>query len=95
MFPHRRIHKETWVSPNHRTKKSNRSYLHRTEVQKINAGCESAERGRCSLRPPSSAGQNEGEAKEERSQEEHQNAVQCGLPTGQGDNTDLPTYSQK
>ncbi|KAK2183036.1 hypothetical protein NP493_326g00029 [Ridgeia piscesae] len=41
-----------------------------TEVQKINAGCESAERGRCSLRPPSSAGQNEDEAKEERSQED-------------------------
>ena len=59
------------------------------EVQKINAGCDSAERGRCSLRPPSSAGQNEDEAKEERSQEEHQNAVQCGLPKGQGDNRDL------
>ena len=52
-------------------------------------------RGRCSLRPPSSAGQNEDEAKEERSQEEHQNTVQCGLPKGQGDNRDLPTYSQK
>ncbi|KAK2155905.1 hypothetical protein NP493_2029g00005 [Ridgeia piscesae] len=76
-------------------RKSNRPYLHRTEVQKINAGCESAERGRCSLRPPSSAGQNEDEAKEERSQEEHQNAAQCGLPKGQGDNRGLPTYSQK
>ncbi|KAK2165677.1 hypothetical protein NP493_1355g00016 [Ridgeia piscesae] len=50
-----------------------------TEVQKINAGCESTERGRCSVRPPSSAGQNEDEAKEERSQEEHHNTVQCGL----------------
>ena len=46
-------------------------------------------------RPPSSAGRNEDEAKEERSQEEHQNAVQCGLPKGQADNRDLPTYSQK
>ena len=59
------------------------------------AGRESAERGVCSFRPPSSAGQNEDEAKEERSQEEHQNAVQRGLPKGQGDNRDLPNYSQK
>ena len=52
----------------------------------MNAGCGRTERGRCSLRPPSSAGQNEDEAKEEKSQEEHQNAVQCVLPKGQGDN---------
>ena len=76
-------------------RKSNRPYLHRTEVQKINAGCESVERGRCSLRPPSSANQNKDEATEESSLDEHQNAVRCGLPKGQGDNRDLPTYSQK
>ena len=46
------------------------------EVQKIHAGCDSAERGRCSLIPPSSVGQNEDEAKEDINQEEHQNTVQ-------------------
>ena len=76
-------------------RKSNRPYLHRTNVQKINAGCESTERGRCSLRPPSSAGHNEDEAEEHRSQEEHQNTVQCGLPKGQVDKKDLSTYNQK
>ena len=65
------------------------------KVQKINAGCESAERGICNLRPPSSAGQSEDEAKEDRRQAEHQNTVQCGLPNGQGDDRDLPTYNQK
>ena len=81
VFPHRRIHKAIWVSPDHRTE------------NQIDHIC--TKRGRCSLRPPSSAGQNKDEAKEERSQEEHQNAVQCGLPKGQGVNRDRPTYSQK
>ena len=90
--PHRRIHKATWVSPDHRTENQ---IDHICIGRKFRRSMQDVRVQRCSLRPPSSAGQNEDEAKEERSQAEHQNPVQCGLPTGQGDNRDLPTYSQK
>ena len=95
VFPHRRIHKATWVSPDHRTENQIDHICIGRKFRRSMQDVRVQRKGRCSFRPPSSAGQNEDEAKEERSQEEHQNAVQCGLPKGQDDNRDLPTYSQK
>ena len=83
VFPHRRIHKATWVSPDHRTD---------NQIYNICIG-RKFRRSMQDVRVHRRA--DEDEVKEERSKEEHQNAVKCGLPKGQGDNRDLPSYSQK
>jgi len=60
VITHRRIHVTTRVGiTGSQNRKSNQPYLHRRNVKKFNAGCESTE----------GAGQNKDEANEERGQE--------------------------
>ena len=65
VFPHRRIHKATWVSPDHRTEDQ---IYHICISQQfspaVDARCKNTQRGRCSLRSPPSADKTEVETEE-------------------------------
>ena len=70
VITHRRIHVTTRVGiTGSQNRKSNQPYLHRRNVRKFNAGCDSTEGGGCCFEQPSGVGQNEDEANEERGQE--------------------------
>ena len=62
VFPHRRIHKAI-TRPSNR--ESDRPYLHKSEIEEIEARCKSTQRGRCSLRSPPSADKTEVETEEQ------------------------------
>ena len=58
-FRHRRIHKATWVSPDHRTENLVRN------VQEVDARCKSTQGSRCSLGSPPSADKTKVETEEQ------------------------------
>ena len=63
VFPHRRIHKATWVSPGHQTE-NQIDHICISQKFRRSMQCKSTQRGRCSLRSPPSADKTEVETEE-------------------------------
>ena len=65
VFPHRRITRQHGYHQAISNRESDRPYLHKSEIQEIDSRCKSTQRGRRSLRSPSSADKTEAETEEQ------------------------------